>query len=339
MHVTNTPVILEYIIKYRAENKYEAQVNEALWQFLIRPEESEDQHIRVSEFTNSLGTAVEVSTNTYGFQICRIHPKKPFSEITFEANYILQKDTVNPFSALDSFVNKEHYHLIESIDFKIEYERFLGSTDLTKLNSDNLPFSFSEERSVFDNLNDLNNWIYKNFSFKQEVTTVTTTLNEFLQSKEGVCQDFTHLFIAIARANKIPARYTSGYLHQGNGYQGDSQMHAWAECYIPEKGWLGFDPTNDLIALENHIKVAHGKDYNDCAPIKGIIFSASANNETVYSVEVFAHKESEPDVFYQTQDFEPLPFNQRIDMQFQWQQQQQQQQQQQREQQKTQKPS
>ena len=324
---------MDYIIKYRAENKYEAQVNEALWQFLIKPEESEEQSIRIAEFKNSLGAALEETTNTYGFEIVRIHPKKPFSEITFEANYIVSKTVVNPFSALDSFVNQEHYTTIENLDFKIKHERFLGSTDLTLLSAGNLPFKFSKEQSIFDNLQNLNNYIFTNFTFKQKVTSVTTTLNEFLKRSEGVCQDFTHLFIAIARANNIPARYTSGYLHQGNGYIGDSQMHAWAECYIPEKGWLGFDPTNDLIALENHIKVAHGKDYNDCAPIKGIIFSSSAKNETVYTVEVISHNESEPDVIPQSQDIDPLPFTQQKDMQLQWQQQQQQQQQQQKQQQ------
>ena len=148
-------------------------------------------------------------------------------------------------------------------------------------------------------------------------------------SKEaGVCQDFTHLFLAIARKHKIPARYTSGYLHQGNGFKGDSQMHAWVECYIPEKGWLGFDPTNDLIALENHVKVAHGKDYQDCAPIKGILHTASAANQTEYSVEVFSREENAPDVFFQNQEFSPMPFQQQLEFQMQWQQQQQQQQQQ-----------
>ncbi|MEZ7495715.1 transglutaminase family protein [Leeuwenhoekiella aequorea] len=324
---------MDYIIKYRAENKYEAQVNEALWQFLIKPEESADQTIRASEFTNSLGAAVEESTNTYGFEIVRIHPKKPFTEILFEANYLVRKDQTNPFSALDNVVNTEHYAAVESLDFKIRYERFLGSTELTILPSGKIPFVFDKQRSIFDNLQGLNTYIFKNFQFKQQVTTVTTTLEEFINQGQGVCQDFTHLFVAIARANNIPARYTSGYLHQGNGYFGDSQMHAWAECYIPEKGWLGFDPANDLIALQNHIKVAHGKDYNDCAPIKGVIFSNSAKNETNYTVEVIARKESEPDVFHPLQEFEPLPFKQQLDMQLQWQQQQQQQQEQQKQQQ------
>ena len=62
-------------------------------------------------------------------------------------------------------------------------------------------------------------------------------------------------------------------------------MHAWAEAYVPETGWVGFDPTNDLLVAENHIKVCHGKDYNDCAPLKGIVYGPG-RNETKYSVTV-----------------------------------------------------
>ena len=279
---------MEYTIKYKAVNTYEATVDEAFWQFLLRPEENKTQHVRISRF--------------------------------------------NPFSALDSVANPEHYILIKSLNFKIDYERFLSTTPLTQLEKTQLPFQFSEERSIFDNLTELNEWVHKTFTFKTSVTDVNTTPVQFLEKGAGVCQDFTHLFLAIARLNNIPARYTSGYLHQGNGYQGDSQMHAWAECYIPEKGWLGFDPANNLIALENHLKVAHGQDYADCAPIKGIIYSNSAANKTSYTVEVNDRAVSDPDLFSENQLFEPLPFKQQLAFQSQWQNQQYQQQQQLRQQ-------
>ena len=81
-------------------------------------------------------------------------------------------------------------------------------------------------------------------------------------------------------------------MHQGNGYFGDSQMHAWVECCLPETGWIGFDPTNNLIAAENHIKVAHGKDYTDCPPLKGVVYS-SGKNETEYTVQVSAQKQQQ----------------------------------------------
>ncbi len=319
---------MEYSIKYKAQNTYESEVNDALWQFLISPQNNSSQTLRLSEFTNSLNAVVEESTNSLDFQIYRVIQRKPFKAIAFEANFIVKKELINPFSALDGFFNAEHYQILESLDFRITHEQFLNPTLRTALPAHNLDFTFLKERSVFDNLQRLNEWLFTHFQFKQQVTDAGSTTQHFVEAGAGVCQDFTHLFLAIARANKIPARYTSGYLHQGNGYKGDSQMHAWAECYIPEKGWLGFDPANNLIALENHIKVAHGKDYLDCAPLKGILYSASANNKTEYSVEVTAREDNAPDVFSTSAGFNFPPFQQQLDFQMKWQQQQQQQQQQ-----------
>ena len=135
-------------------------------------------------------------------------------------------------------------------------------------------------------------WIKENFTFKTDVTGIDTDLNDILKNKQGVCQDFTHLFIAISKKFGIPSRYVSGYLHQGNGYFGDSQMHAWVECCLPDSGWIGFDPTNNLIAAENHIKVAHGKDYTDCPPLKGMVYS-TGKNETEYTVKVTAQQQQQ----------------------------------------------
>ena len=136
-----------------------------------------------------------------------------------------------------------------------------------------------------DNLIALNKWVYIHIYFKTDVTHIGTLLDDIIENRHGVCQDFSHLFIAIARQNGIPTRYVSGYLHQGDGFFGDSQMHAWVESFVPNVGWIGFDPTNNLLANHNHIKVSHGKDYNDCPPIKGIVYT-SGKNETKYSVEV-----------------------------------------------------
>ena len=173
--------------------------------------------------------------------------------------------------------------------FRASNDVFLRFTDLTTLHQE-VDFKFDEKLSLFQNLQNLNSWIKNEFTFKTNVTDIDTDLNHILEIKQGVCQDFTHLFIAIAKKFGIPSRYVSGYLHQGNGFVGDLQMHAWVECCLPNSGWVGFDPTNDLIAAENHIKVAHGKDYSDCPPLKGIVFS-SGKNETEYTVQVAAQQQ------------------------------------------------
>ncbi|WP_339811094.1 transglutaminase family protein [Zunongwangia profunda] len=284
---------LHYVIKYAATNVYENLVGEALWQFLIAPLNSGSQQIISSEFRNSLQIPIEKSINGYGFETFRIHPKKSFTSIDFEAEFHLIKDHINPFEKTIALSLDNELSQINTLNFIVEHSIYLKSTTLTKLpKKHEIDFLYSKQISIFENMKNLNSWIFDGFSFKTDVTDVDTDLDIILEEKQGVCQDFTHLFCAIARSHNIPARYVSGYLHQGNGYFGDSQMHAWAEVFIPACGWIGFDPTNNLIAAENHIKVAHGKDYSDCPPIKGIVYTSGANH-TKYSVEVNAQQNAQ----------------------------------------------
>lgn len=283
---------LEYTIKYSAKNSYENGATSALWQFMIIPETNDSQEVLSDRFTNSHYIPVENSVNGYGFKTYRIrYRKSSFEEIEFHAEFQLIKEVENVFEKLADLSIEEESTKLNSLEFKADNDVFLRQTELTSLPKETA-FQFDQNLSLFQNLQNLNKWIFDEFTFKANVTSVDTNLEDILKLKQGVCQDFTHLFIAIAKSRGIPSRYVSGYLHQGNGYFGDSQMHAWAECCLPESGWIGFDPTNNLIAAENHIKVAHGKDYTDCPPLKGIVFS-SGKNETEYTVQVSAQQQQQ----------------------------------------------
>ena len=280
---------LEYNIRYTAKNTYENEASKALWQFLIIPENNESQELMSDEFKNSLKIPVEDSINGYNFRSYKIRPKERFDEVEFEADFHLIKKVENVFEKVSLIESKDEYQELRSLEFRVDNDVFLRSTDLTKLPHE-VEFQFDDKISLFENLQNLNSWIKKEFTFKTNVTDIDTDLNHILEIKQGVCQDFTHLFIAIAKEFGIPSRYVSGYLHQGNGYFGDSQMHAWVECCLPQVGWIGFDPTNNLVAAENHIKVAHGKDYTDCPPLKGVVYS-TGKNKTEYQVQVSAQQQ------------------------------------------------
>ncbi|MBK6283582.1 MAG: transglutaminase family protein [Draconibacterium sp.] len=144
---------------------------------------------------------------------------------------------------------------------------------------------YSGEIQVFDYLLKLNNFIFQLLDYSPESTDVNTPISEVLQIKKGVCQDFAHLFISVCRQNKIPARYVSGYLNQGAGFVGSSQLHAWVEALIPDLGWVGFDATNNLLADHHYIKIAHGTDYRDCSPIIGVLETTGSQKST-HSVTV-----------------------------------------------------
>jgi hypothetical protein len=106
----------------------------------------------------------------------------------------------------------------------------------------------------------------KNFEYAPDVTHASSPIDDLLEQRKGVCQDFAHLMIALLRSYGVPARYVSGYIHRPGQ---ESQSHAWCEVWFPEHGWIGFDPTNDRPVNEHFVKVAIGRDYTDVPPNKG----------------------------------------------------------------------
>ncbi len=118
----------------------------------------------------------------------------------------------------------------------------------------------------------LNSQVYNAFSYVKASTSVDSPIEHALQSRQGVCQDFAHIMIALVRGLRIPCRYVSGYLHHESWHEdrsGEGATHAWVEALLPRIGWIGFDPTNNLIAGERHIRTAIGRDYADVPPTMG----------------------------------------------------------------------
>ena len=109
--------------------------------------------------------------------------------------------------------------------------------------------------------------IHTHFEYAKFVTLASSPIDDVLAHGKGVCQDFTHLMIAILRSYGLPARYVSGYIHRP---ETESQSHAWCEAWLPDMGWVGIDPTNDQIVDERFVKVAIGRDFTDVPPNKGI---------------------------------------------------------------------
>lgn len=142
----------------------------------------------------------------------------------------------------------------------------------------------------------LNDAIYTQFDYVQETTTVDSTVDELLGQGQGVCQDFTHLMVAVTRWLGIPARYVSGYLYHRTADHDRSAAdatHAWMEAWLPGLGWMGFDPTNNLLAGERHIRSAIGRDYADVSPTRGV-FKGEAESDLQVAVQVTAASSPPP---------------------------------------------
>jgi len=143
-------------------------------------------------------------------------------------------------------------------------------------------------RNPYETAIKLNQSIYDTFAYVPNSTKVDSPIDDALQNRKGVCQDFAHIMIVLLRRLKIPARYVSGYLfHEAKSHDRstDGASHAWVEVLLPKLGWVSFDPTNNLIASDRHIRVAIGRDYADVPPTRGV-YKGEAQSELSVSVTV-----------------------------------------------------
>ncbi len=141
-------------------------------------------------------------------------------------------------------------------------------------------------RPVLAAARDITRRIFDEFTFDATATDVSTPLTRVFEKRRGVCQDFAHLALACLRAHHVPARYVSGYIltRPSPGeekLQGADASHAWISVWAPETGWVGFDPTNDMVVADEHIAFAFGRDYDDIAPISGILLGGNAHTVSV----------------------------------------------------------
>lgn len=138
-------------------------------------------------------------------------------------------------------------------------------------------------------LHQLNEQMYRYFEYVPKSTNVDSPIDDALAMRAGVCQDFAHIMTTLVRSRlRIPCRYVSGYLYHGREDQDRSMAsatHAWVEALIPQLGWVGFDPTNWLVAGDRHIRTAIGRDYADVPPTHGI-FRGRAKSELTVAVRV-----------------------------------------------------
>ena len=119
--------------------------------------------------------------------------------------------------------------------------------------------------------------IHELFAYDRDATGVHTIVDEAVELRSGVCQDFAHVYVALCRLHGNPARYVSGYIHtrSGDDVLGAEASHAWCEAYLPPYGWVGFDPTNARLIDDDFVKIAVGRDYRDVSPVRGVYKGAS----------------------------------------------------------------
>ncbi|MGA7515681.1 MAG: transglutaminase family protein, partial [Pseudolabrys sp.] len=121
----------------------------------------------------------------------------------------------------------------------------------------------------------------RQIAFDTDPTHTATTAAQAFALRRGVCQDITHIFVAAARSLGIPARYVGGHFHRADGVTSQEAGHAWAEAYVENLGWVGFDPTNGICITDAHVRVAVGLDYLGASPVRGTRYGGSGETLSV----------------------------------------------------------
>ncbi len=260
---------------------YTDAIEESIMQAWLEPRTDRDQRALQFRLLVLPDTEINAYRDGFGNTIHAFSVLAPHRALTVTARSRVETLLVNPFAppsrpALDP----------DAVD-AWPYLQFGGPVMRTdEVASLAARFRPDGDGQVWDALRGLMHYIYEAFEYQAEVTTVTSTVEDLLALRKGVCQDFAHLMIAITRAMGIPARYVSGYIlsRSGDGARGAAASHAWCEALIPGYGWRGFDPTNDVLAADSHVKVGIGRNYRDVPPTRGI-YRGMAEEDIAVAVE------------------------------------------------------
>ena len=277
----------EFEIQHITRYIYEGLVRDSANQVVLFPIKDAYQDVLKQELHITGNPVVDTHIDYYGNEVGSFTYSEPHTQLTINSKITvhtrhraLPVNDIFPGQQWDDL--KRLQHMVPYIDF-LKQEYFEGLSELEKIvkterSTDDTPYQVALR---------FTRYVYDNFEYIKGVTTVETKLDEIWKIKAGVCQDFAHILMEMLRLVNIPARYVSGYICTSkNGLRGEGATHAWAEAYIPDYGWLGIDPTNDCIANETHVRLAVGRNFSDCSPVKGVYKGSSGHRlEVAVSVD------------------------------------------------------
>jgi transglutaminase-like putative cysteine protease len=258
----------------------------------LTPRPMPSQRVRHTALVvNPQPAVVSNRTDYFGNAQTYFAVQEPHRTLTITASHVVEVDPRTPVDAAATpawELVRDDLHTCRDATTLEAYQFALPSPHVS--HSDSLRAyarpSFSPGRPIGEAVLDLVARIHHDFQYDAAATTVATPVEEVLQQRRGVCQDFAHVAITCLRALGLPARYVSGYLLTlpppgMEKLQGADASHAWISVWTPEVGWVDFDPTNGLIPTDSHITVAHGRDYDDVSPVSGVLLGGRDQKMTV----------------------------------------------------------
>lgn len=259
-----------YRIKHITRYTYTVPVIDSANQIMLYPVADQLQEVEYHNLHITYNPQIDVYDDYFGNKAGLFTIIAPHNELNIVSEIKVETYPVNnPQDSMSPEEQWNHLALIREVytyqDFLIK-ETFDKSNELFAeveqlLNKSLTPFRVTQEMSGF---------VYNQFEYKQGITSVETKLDEVWKLKAGVCQDFAHILLVMLRMAGIPSRYVSGYICPKNkDLRGEGATHAWVDAYIPYHGWIGLDPTNNCVVSDRHVRLAVGRNFSDCTPVKG----------------------------------------------------------------------
>ncbi len=262
---------------------------------MLSPRDTNTQTCKSSKIIISpIPEVLESHTDFFGNNVYYFVIEQEHLKLTVTVRSVIEKTNAESCQPISHTTWETGRNMLQaSTGQYMQEKQFIAATDITfptdAIRNYAAP-SFIPGIPLFKAVCHLMQRIYCDFEFTPGFTTISTPLSVVMNEKKGVCQDFAHLGISCIHAMGLPARYVSGYIEtlapEGKEkLTGVDASHAWFSVFIPEMGWVDFDPTNNKIPDEQYLTVAWGRDYFDVVPLKGVIMSSS-NHEMKVAVDV-----------------------------------------------------
>jgi transglutaminase-like putative cysteine protease len=254
-----------HITKYQ----YNWPIKESINEIRLFPHNFENQDVLQYELLITKNPKVEISKDYYGNRIANFNTLEAHTEMIIESrmlvrvNHSLKIPEIDMTTVQDLASEKEkNITLLRLSCPEIIQNQNKINAILKRINIVNKP--------VLEIAQQCNQYVFEKFTYTKGITNIETTVDEILDHRKGVCQDFAHILLQLLRTAGIPSRYVSGYICPNkSGFRGEGATHAWIEIHTPTQGWLGLDPTNNIWTMDNHVRLSVGRNFYDCTPVKG----------------------------------------------------------------------
>lgn len=276
----------KYRIKHITRYTYPSPVIDSANQVMLFPIDDSQQEVKKHDLLITHQPSVEIFNDYFGNKVGVFSVIKPHTELTIRS--VIEVITHEATLPAGDVIPQAQWEELSLVSEQFPYMDFMthehcdvigeiSSVVKGAMKTDHTPFVVAEELSAY---------VYDHFEYKKGITSIETKVEEIWQLKAGVCQDFAHVLLVMLRMVGIPARYVSGYICPKNHeLRGEGATHAWVEAYIPYHGWMGFDPTNNCIASDRHVRLAVGRHFTDVTPVKGT-YKGSSEHRLEVSVVI-----------------------------------------------------